>query len=124
MHVKEREDAIQRGHERPRQVRIRYLPDNHQERYAVLDDGRKFVWLVSYAAVVRQGDPASGRDFLKPHVVSAVWREVIGVSFYAESRLAEDRGELQTKVAIRKEGKAQAARSYTTACSTSVGLIP
>jgi hypothetical protein len=36
---------------------------------------------------------------------------VIGVSLYANSRVAEDGGELQTKIAVGEENNTQAARS-------------
>jgi hypothetical protein len=42
------------------------------------------------------------------------------VALYCEATVAEDLGELLPEISIREEN-AQAARSYTTACSTSSG---
>jgi hypothetical protein len=46
------------------------------------------------------------------------------VSFYLESSVTQDCRKLQSKVTVRKEDNAQAARSYTAARSTSAGLMP
>ena len=40
------------------------LPDHDQQRHAMFNDGRQFVWLVADAAIVGDGHPASPADLL------------------------------------------------------------
>ena len=60
---------------------------------------------------MRDGNPATARDVWQPHVVGAIGWKVIGVSFYAKSRVPQDRGKLQAKIAIGEEDDTQATRS-------------
>ena len=118
----EGENARQRRHERPRQIRVRCISDDDQQHHVVLDDGRKLVRLIADAPIVRDGDPAVARDIAQPFVVRAIRREVIGVSLYAKSGVTEDGGELQAKVTIGEEDNTQATCSYRMASSISVRL--
>lgn len=84
----------------------------------------QLIRLVSNASVVRYGDPPFAGRQLEPFFIARVWSEVVGVTFDTQARISEDAWELQTQVAIREEDNTQAARSYTTARSTSSGVRP
>jgi len=98
-------------HERLRELRIRCPSDGDEQRCFVFYNGRKLVGLVSDARVMSNGDPAFHRGLTQPDIVRASRRKVIGVSLYANSRVAEDGGELQTTIAVGEENNTQAARS-------------
>lgn len=49
---------------------------------------------------------------------------MVGVTLYVKAGVAKDGGELESKIAVGKEDNGQAARSYSTACSTSAVVSP
>ena len=118
----ESENARQRRDERPRQIGVGCVSDDYKQRHIVLNDGRELVRLVSDSPVMCHGDPAAGCDISQPFVVRAIRREMIGVSLYAKSGVAQDGWELQAEIAIGKEDNTQATRSYRTALSISARL--
>lgn len=90
----------------------------------MLHHGAQLVRGVSDAAVVRDGDPPVPANSFEPHFVATVLREMIAVSFYHQTGFTKDLGELLSEITIREEDTAHAARSYTTACSTSCSVMP
>lgn len=83
-------------------------------------DSIELVRLVSNTAIMRERYPVPTTYFLEPVFIGSRICEMVNVALYCEATVAEDLGELLPEISIREEN-AQAARSYTTACSTSSG---
>lgn len=120
MRVEELFDAADCDDKRLRQDRVRQFPDNDEQRHVVIDDCLKLVRRVSNAAVVSDGDPPPLTYRLQPHFVRAVVREMIAVPFDSYPGRRENVRKPVAEISIGEEDAAHAARSYSTACSTSV----
>jgi hypothetical protein len=72
--------------------------------------------------VAGDGDPSALADGFQPSLIGAVGLEMVVVAFDAQSGPQENTGEAGAEIAVREKDKTQAARSYSTASSISVGL--
>ena len=119
MPAEERQHARNQVHEVSRKIGMRSLPDHHQKSRPVLDDCRKLVGFVANARVVGERDPSTRGNLPQPHLILAIRSEVVRVSLYGETRIAQNARKLETKISVGEEDNAQATRSYRTACSIS-----
>lgn len=124
MFVDEGQDARNSRNKRVREVRIGRLSDNDQQEDSMRNDRRELVRLVANPRIVRHCNPASSGHVAKPGLVCAVVSEVVGVTFYLKPGVAKNGRELQSEVAVGEKDDTQAARSYSTACSTSAVVSP
>lgn len=119
MFGEEREDLRRSRHECVGQIGIRGVSDHDEKKDPVRHDGCKLVRLVADASIVRYSNPAARSDSAQPRFVGAAWRKMIDVPLYLEASGSKNMGKLQSKISVREEDNAQAARSYTAACSMS-----
>jgi hypothetical protein len=77
----------------------------------MLDYSSKLVGLVPYPCIVSDGNPSSRGNLTQPQFVCAVVREMVRVALYLEATLSENSWELEAKITVGEEDKAQAARS-------------
>lgn len=124
MLFEEPQDTWSSVDERRGEERKRGGPHDDQQLHTVSADGSKFVGLVADPAVMGDRDPATLADGLKPGFVGAVVLEVVLMALDSEASLSQDLREAGAEVTVGEEDNAQATRSYSTACSISVGLRP
>ena len=84
----------------------------------------KFVRGIADPFVVSQGDPPLLTDVSEPSLVGTILREEGIVLLHEQTRRREDPRKTPAQIAIREEDCLQAARSYSTASSISMGAIP
>ncbi len=117
-------DPRDRGNEMPGELRKPRFADDDDQRHAMANDHGALVRFVPDAFIVAYGNPAAIADGAQPLLISTIGREMIAVAFYLQSRGGKNVRKACSEVAVREENKVQAARSYSTACSISVGLRP
>lgn len=98
------------------------LADEHEEGDPIRDHGLQFIWLIANPAVVCDGNPTAFANCGEPLFVGGPRAEVIVVALDGQPSIAENLREPLAQVPVCEVDKAQAARSYSTACSMSAAV--
>lgn len=117
-------DAVSSRDERACQIGQWRLADDDDESHAVANDRAELVRLLTDARVMRERAPAALRHCGQPFFVRSIRAKVITMPLGGDSGFVQEIREDVAEVAISKEDNAQAARSYSTACSMSAAGSP
>lgn len=105
------ENAALSRDEGPGELRIRGSADHNQQGHAILDDRSQFVRLVTDAAIMGNGHPATLADVFQPGFIRAVGREVIRMPLHMQAGGGQYFWKAFSEIAIGEESAIHAARS-------------
>ena len=102
-------DVRERRHECMGKLWVRRFANNHQQRDAVAHDCGEFVWLETYAAIVRERYPSAPANHFQPDFIFCVMLKMITMPFHRQPSFLENFRELLSEITVSEKDKTQAA---------------